>query len=99
MSDPHRRRFSAPDVAPQPAQKTLKYSEADEHMLRRIASAMVLHWDVLSDDVQDLIIDQAAIVVDRTDAPHEAGDIENFIRNVKVTAITKPSAPAAKATD
>lgn len=80
---------------PQPPQvvaKTVKYRADQEHVLRRLGGALVLQWDALPEDLQDLIVDQAAIVDDREDAPHESGDIENFIRSAKVTALAKPQA-------
>jgi hypothetical protein len=76
---------------PQLVPKTLKYTEAQEHILRRLAGALVLHWDAVPDKLQDLIVDQAAAVDDRDAAPHEVSDIENFIRSVKVTALAKAS--------
>jgi hypothetical protein len=36
--------------------------------------------DELPDALQDLIIDQAALVEDREGGPSEARDIENFVR-------------------
>jgi hypothetical protein len=73
---------------------TLKYKEPQEALLRRLGQAVVLHWDQLPDDLQDLLIDQAAIVQDRDETAHEAGDIESFIRSVKTTAIPKETPPA-----
>lgn len=78
---------------PQVIAKTLKYSAAQEHLVRRLGSAMILQWDALPDSVQDLIIDQAAAVEDREDAPHTSGDIENFIRKAKVVALAKVETP------
>jgi hypothetical protein len=89
VTDPHRRRPAAPPLAPRVVQKTLKYQPAQEHLLRRLGGALVLQWDALPDELQDLIVDQAAAVEDRDDAPHEAGDIENFIRAAKVVALSK----------
>jgi hypothetical protein len=89
-----RRQTFAPQTGPQLVMKTLKYSEAQEHLLRRLAGALVLQWDAVPDELQDLIVDQAAAVDDRDTAPHEVSDIENFIRSVKVTALAK--APDAK---
>lgn len=67
---------------------TLKYKDADEHLLRRLGQAVVLHWDELPDALQDLLIDQAEAVLDReADAPHEAAQIETFIRSVKSVAL------------
>ncbi len=84
-----RRRGFAPDQPPQVALKTLKYREDQEHLLRRLASALVLQWDALPDDLQDLIIDQAAAVEDRDEAASDSSAIEAFIRSAKVTALTK----------
>ena len=66
---------------------TLKYAEADEHLLRRLGQALVLQWDELPDELQDVLIDQAAAVADRDEAAHGAGEIERFIRNVKTKAV------------
>lgn len=87
------RRFQdrGPPKPSRPVAETLKYTPEQEHLLRRIAGAIVLHWDALSDDVQDLIIDQAVLVDDRDEAAHEAADIERFIRTVKTAAIAKPA--------
>lgn len=63
--------------------RTLKYRDAQEHLLRRLGQALVLQWDELPDALQDLLIDQAEAVQDREDAPHAATDIETFIRSVK----------------
>jgi hypothetical protein len=95
MIESRRRRWQAPDQKPQAVTKTLKYTEAQEPMLRRLANAMVVQWDALPDAVQDLIIDQAALVEDRDGAAHEPRDIENFIRNARVVAIAKPVAKTA----
>ncbi len=65
---------------------TLKYKDAQEHFLRRLGQAVVLQWDELSDDMQDVLIDQASGVVDRDEAAHEPSDIETFIRSVKSVA-------------
>jgi hypothetical protein len=91
MSNPHRARPLPPPQKAQVVSKTLKYNAQQEHLLRRIASALVLHWDELSDELQDIIIDQAAIVEDRDEsASHEARDIENFVRRAKVASLSKP---------
>lgn len=90
------RRFN-PQTPQEPAvvAKTVKYNEAQEHLLRRLGGALVLQWDALPDALQDLIIDQAAVVDDRDDAAHEAGDIENFIRSAKTVA-TAPKAAVSE---
>lgn len=84
----------AAERPPQVEYKTVKYRPAQEHLLRRLGEALVVQWDALPDDLQDLLIDQAAVVQDREEAPHATGDIESFIRTVKVAAIAK-SAPAS----
>lgn len=94
MAHPRFGAGGAPQGPPQVIAKTLRYKDAQEHLLRRLGSALVLHWDALPDDLQDLIIDQAAAVEDRDAAAHESGDIENFIRGAKVVALSKPLAPA-----
>lgn len=95
MTDRYRGPFVRPERPPGPVPKTVKYREAQEHLLRRLGGALVLQWDALPDNLQDLIIDQAALVEDRDPAPHDVGDIENFIRTAKTTALT-PEASAAE---
>ena len=73
--------------------RTLKYRDAQEPLLRRLASALVLHWDALPDDVQDLLIDQATLVEDRDDAAHERSDFETFIRKVQTASLSKAVPP------
>jgi hypothetical protein len=69
---------------------TLKYKDADEHLLRRLGQALVLQWDELPDELQDVLIDQAAGVIDREDgAAHDPQQIESFIRSVKSVALPK----------
>jgi hypothetical protein len=80
---------------PQVMALTLKYGDAQEHLLRRLGQAVVLHWDELPDALQDLLIDQAAVVIDRDESAHESGDIEGFIRSAKTTALPKET-PQAK---
>ncbi len=76
---------------PRPAKAmalTLKYKDAQEHLLRRLGQAVVLQWDELPDELQDLLIDQATLVNDASDGPHAAADIEGFIRSVKTQAVS-----------
>lgn len=89
MSEAYRAKLAAPQE-PQVEFKTVKYSPAQEHLLRRLGGALVVQWDALPDDLQDLLIDQAAVVQDREAAPQ--GEIESFIRSVKVAAIARPAA-------
>ena len=96
MTDPRRPRTEAPERPPQVVQKTVKYGPAQEHLLRRLGGALVLQWDALPDELQDLIIDQAAAVEDRDAA--ETSEIESFIRHAKVVALSK-EAPSKDALD
>lgn len=96
MNNPRGWRTGGPAAPPQVIPKSLRYRESQEHLLRRLGSALVLQWDALPDELQDLIVDQAAIVEDRDLSAHAASDIEAFIRNVKVAALTKvPTTPGA----
>ena len=83
---------------PAPISKTLKYTEAQEHLLRRLGSALVMQWDALPDDLQDLVIDQAARVEDRDEAPHASEDIEQFIRGAKLVPLRPAARPEAALT-
>jgi hypothetical protein len=78
-----------PDGPPQVVHKSLKYREQQEYLLRRLGSALVLQWDALPDALQDLVIDQAAIVEDKSEGAHAPRDIEDFIRGAKTVALTK----------
>jgi hypothetical protein len=40
--------------------KGLKYKAGQEHILRRMGAALIIHWDDLPDALQDTVIDQAA---------------------------------------
>lgn len=98
MPDPHRKHAQAlPPRAPEPVARTLKYRDAQEHLVRRLGGAFVLQWDALPVSLQDLIIDQAVIVDDRADAPHAHADIENFIRTAKTTAFKQRKESGADA--
>jgi hypothetical protein len=93
MKEPYRSKVMAAR-APQAEAKTVKYRPEQEYLLRRLGEALVVQWDAMPDDLQDLLIDQAAVVADREDAPHATGDIENFIRSTKVVTVAR-TAPAA----
>jgi hypothetical protein len=78
--------------AAQAESKTVRYRPEQEHLLRRLGEALVVQWDALPDELQDLLIDQAVLVDDREDAPHATADIEGFIRGAKVVQIAKATA-------
>lgn len=92
MKPPYR---NATEMAPKVESKTVRYRPDQEHVLRRLGEALVVQWDAMPDELQDLLIDQAAVVEDREDAPHATSDIERFIRTVKVAAIAKPTPVAS----
>ena len=76
------------DLPPRPPKAlavTLKYKAAQEHMLRRVGQAMVLHWEELPPELQDVLIDQAVMVDDRE--PTSQNALETFIRTVKSVAL------------
>lgn len=77
-----------PPRTPQVVPRSLKYRQNQEHLVRRLGAAVVLQWDELTDEMQDLLIDQAAIVEDGDAA--NSREIENFIRTVKTAALSKP---------
>ena len=76
----------APD-APKALALTLKYKDAQEHLLRRLGQALVLQWEHLSPELQDVLIDQAVIVEDR--APATQGEFETFVRSVKSVSVAR----------
>jgi hypothetical protein len=73
------------------AGKSLLYTTSQEHILRRIGAALIIHWDKLPDAIQDLVIDQAMLMEDREPIAPEQEDIETFIRTVKARDF-KPAA-------
>jgi hypothetical protein len=83
-------RRERPEVPPQVVSRTLRYGDAQEPLLRRLGQAVVLQWDALSDEMQDLLIDQAVAVDDRDAAPVSADDVVDFVRNVKTMTPAKP---------
>lgn len=78
---------------PRAVRKSLKYRETDEHILRRLASALILHWDAVSDDLQDLLLEQATLVGDHQRLEITQGQIEDFVRTVKAVAVREPLLP------
>jgi hypothetical protein len=75
---------------PRPAQAmalTLKLKDGDERLLRRLGQAMVLQWEEITPELQDVLLDQAMIVEDR-EATSEA-ELHAFVRDVKSVAVPK----------
>lgn len=86
-----RRGAPPPDAAPRVAARTLRVRPAQEHLVRRLGQALVLQWDALSDEMQDLLIDQAVMVDDSSGATAE--EVESFVRTVTTMALKpKPEA-------
>ena len=85
MAQPRFRVFAHPATAkpPKAVALTLKYKQAQEHLLRRLGRAVVLHWEELPKALQNVVIDQAAIVGDRDDADHSAEALELFIARAR----------------
>jgi hypothetical protein len=66
-----------------PIAKTLKLRAADERLMLGLGSALVLHWEALPQSLQDLLIDQATIVLDDAGLPGAQHSVEALIRNAK----------------
>ena len=82
------------DAPPRVAARTLRVRPAQEHLVRRLGQALVLQWDALSDEMQDLLIDQAVTVDDSGVATAE--EVESFVRSVTTMALKpKPQAQDA----
>jgi hypothetical protein len=83
----------APPRPPGLSDKVVVLKDGQEHFLRRLGAALVLQWDDLPDDVQDLLIDEAAMVDDADPALHGRSEIETFLRKVKT--VHRPTQNAA----
>jgi hypothetical protein len=66
---------------------TLKVKDGQMHLLRRLGQAMVLHWEELPPNLQDVLIDQAVIVDDI--ASTTQSEVETFIRSVRSVAVAR----------
>lgn len=80
-------RHGPPDAPPRVAARSLRVRPAQEHLLRRLGQALVLQWDALSDELQDLLIDQAVTVDDSSGASASAEEVESFVRSVSTMAL------------
>lgn len=84
---------SAPQREPRAQAVTLRLKEKHEPLLRRLGQAMVLHWDELPPELQDVLIDQAVLVDDREAATQS--EIETFVRSVKSKPLAKADGASA----
>jgi hypothetical protein len=92
------RRVSLPPEGPPRAlARSLRIRDAQEALVRRLGQALVLQWDALSDEMQDLLIDQAVLVDDRDGGQASAEEIESFVRSVSTMALKAKAAPDASA--
>ncbi len=66
---------------------TLKLRAGDERLAIGLGSALVLHWDRIPDALQDLLIDQAAIVLDDAGAPNAQAYLETLLRTAKAVPL------------
>lgn len=73
---------------------TLKLKDVQMHMVRRLGQALVLHWEELSPELQDVLIDQAVIVADAE--PTSQSALETFIRSVRSVAVSSSDNGHAK---
>jgi hypothetical protein len=66
---------------PKPDQFTFKYPSEDEPFIRRLGSAVLLHWSEVPEELRAKILTEAASVWDREyNIPQIARKLEAFIR-------------------
>ncbi len=61
----------------------INYEESEDHILRRIASAVIYQWDEIPEDVQNLIVNQAPFMLDRYQTVPLSQQIKAFIEKHK----------------
>ncbi|MDE1987667.1 MAG: hypothetical protein KGL56_07415 [Alphaproteobacteria bacterium] len=61
--------------------KAFKYPSEDETYVRRLGSAVLAHWNELSDELRSKILTEAAVVWDREyNVPQLTQKLDNFVR-------------------
>ena len=66
---------------PQQDQFTLKYPSEDEPYIRRLGSALLLHWGEIPEEVRAKILAEAATVWDREfHIPQIARKLDTFVK-------------------
>ena len=55
------------------------YSTGEEHILRRVAGAVVVLWDRLPEELRRLILETAGHMSDRTDSRFQGGGLRGEI--------------------
>jgi hypothetical protein len=63
----------------------LKYDPSDEGLVRRLGSALVMHWDMLSEIQQKAFLLQAVMTGDRDETVQLEQQLKLFIEKHKVT--------------
>ena len=59
--------------------RSLRYSEDEEHILRRLGGAVIVLWDTLPVEIQRALFDQAVLMVDRYQTVQLKEQIARFI--------------------
>jgi hypothetical protein len=59
--------------------RELKYAEDDEHILRRLAGALIVQWSEVPVDLRKRLISQATLMGDRHETVPLRQQIESFI--------------------
>jgi hypothetical protein len=60
--------------------ESIHYEEGEEHFLRRLGGAVIVHWDSIPADLQDLLIEQAADMADSHMMVQGSFQIGQFIK-------------------
>ena len=60
--------------------KSLRCHRRDEHILRRLGGAVIMHWKALTPGMQDVLLTQATFIQDRESAAALREVIEAFVR-------------------
>jgi hypothetical protein len=63
----------------------LKYEPSDEHILRRLGGALVVHWDTLNELQRETLLSQAIMMGDRDETVQLREQIALFIKKHKAT--------------
>jgi hypothetical protein len=78
------------EAAMQPKTSHFKYSEDEEHILRRLGSALVVLWTDFPEKQQNRIIQQAVFMPDRYQTVQLNEQIRAFIRKHQEAGFDAP---------
>lgn len=59
--------------------RVIPYSEDQEHILRRLGGAVVIHWESLPDAMRTLLLRQATLMYDRDHGTGVFRQIDSFV--------------------